>query len=64
MKYITRARNGYMVRKRINGVLNQTFFGDAYYGGSHKAKEAAIDYRDELISEVESEEIPRHRFQS
>lgn len=53
-----------MVRKRINGVLHQTFFGDTNYGGSYYAKQAAVEFRDELIKQVDTEDAARYRLQN
>lgn len=64
MEYITRAKGGYMVRKRINGILHQTFFGDTNYGNSYYAKQAAVEFRNELIKQVDTEDAARYRLQN
>ena len=64
VKYITRTQGGYMFRKRLNGVLSQTFFGDADYGGPGGAKEAAIAYRNDLVNRIESKDIPWQQWQN
>lgn len=64
MKHITRARSGYMVRKRIQGHLYQSFFGDSACGGQMAARQAAIAYRDRFLELFETGNRPVYRFRN
>ena len=64
MKYISRVKAGYMVRKRVNGRLYQSFFGDVACGGQIAAKRAAIAYRDQFLDFLADESFPSRRFKN
>ncbi|AUB78249.1 hypothetical protein BBH56_03450 [Spiribacter roseus] len=64
MKYISRTNVGYMVRKRVNGRLYQSFFGDSACGGEGAAKQAAIAYRDQFLGFLDDEALPSRRFKN
>lgn len=64
MKYISRGKAGYMVRKRVNGRLYQSFFGDSGCGGKSAAKKAAIAYRDRFLFFLSDQKLPSRRFKN
>ena len=61
MEYISRFVSGYMVRKQVSERLYQSFSGDSAYGIQLAAKEAAVAFRADLLSDLAEQRLPSCR---